>query len=373
MAAAGRSDTSGLLRLAMAILAGIALFLAIDRTVFGSALYFRWVAPTSGLGSMAQALERVAVGPQDRSAIVVMGDSRVGEGFSAELATLEARRLGSATNFVNAAVAGSPPRVWYYMLRRVFADGRKVAGVAIMLTSYHDNDPENTADWRPDIVFVHPLLSPGDIVDFPESFVSAPARIEAVEAIAFRGWFYKNDVQDFLRAPERRIRDVLAWRAYGPAWIAAYPGRDTSLAGLTWDLQTGQLSMPPGRNVPADASIAPYMAGLRQFGGRPPDNQVAVAYRQEWLGGIAELCRQAGATLYVFRIPRGPLHALADADDEPTGVVAELARAGRIVLLPAATFDDLERPEFFFDALHMNRAGRSLFSAGIAKAIRSAG
>ncbi len=356
-------------RLCIAVVAGIALFFAIDRAVFGSSLYFRWVAPASGLGTMSQALDRIAHAPADRSAVIVIGDSRIGEGFSAELATGEASRLGSPVSFANGAVAGSMPRVWYYMLRRIFQDEPRLAGIAIMLSSYHDNDPEPSADRLGDIVFVHPLLSLADIAEFPPSFPSGPAQTEAAEAILFRGLFYKNDLQDFLYDPARRVTEVRAWREHGREWVAAYPGRDASLAGLTMDLRTGQLTgaMPPG-----DLMVH-YANNLREYGGRPPDNPAAESYRREWLGGIADLCRRAGVTLYVFRIPRGPLHGLVDADEQPTGVVAELARSGRIVLLPAATFDGLERPEFFFDALHMNHAGRELFSAAIARAIGSAG
>ncbi len=125
--------------------------------------------------------------------------------------------------------------------------------------------------------------------------------------------------------------------------------------------------------MPAGDTLPRYTQILHQYNGRPPDNRAAASYRSEWLGGIADMCREAGVKLYVFRIPRGPLHGMVDADEQPTGTVADLARSGRIVLLPATAFDGLERPEFFFDTLHMNHAGRELFSVEIARAIAQAG
>jgi lysophospholipase L1-like esterase len=39
----------------------------------------------------------------------------------------------------------------------------------------------------------------------------------------------------------------------------------------------------------------------------------------------------------------------------------------QITILPADTFVDLERPELFADGLHLNREGRPVFSARVAK------
>lgn len=43
-------------------------------------------------------------------------------------------------------------------------------------------------------------------------------------------------------------------------------------------------------------------------------------------------------------------------------MVRTLARAERVSLVPEAIFDHLERPEYFFDGLHLNREGRRIFS-----------
>ena len=323
----------------------------------------------SSVGTMSQTIGRIDQIPDGKKGILVMGNSKVGEGFSAKMATEEAGRFGSSDKFENGAVAGTTPRVWFYLLRQLSAPADRLAAIVVMADSYHDNDDEEPEERRTDIAFLHPLLSLTDLTDFPWSFRSWPAQLEAIEAILFKGLFYKADLQDFARNPRQRIHDVRAWRQHGSEWIANYPGHDTSLDGLDLDPATGKLSVLPGHKAIAPENLIPYTQRLRRYGGRPPDSAAAAAYRREWFGRLATFAKQNGIKLFVFRIPRGPLHYLADIDNEPTGALADLARQGALELLPASLFDNLERPEFFFDELHMNAAGRQLFSVKLADAV----
>lgn len=88
--------------------------------------------------------------------------------------------------------------------------------------------------------------------------------------------------------------------------------------------------------------------------GRFPDNAASAACRGNGCHASPEMCQRAGARLFVFRIPRGPLHWMVGDDDRPTGVLADL--------LPAALFDHLGRPPYFFDELYMSAVGRAAFS-----------
>ena len=350
-------------------LLGVLLFFLIDGAIFRSGWYFRRVAPLSSLGQMAIAIDDIRHIPTGKHAVLVIGDSRAGEGFSMPTAQRAASAMDLPYVFYNAAVAGTTPRVWYYLLRQIDNPGERLAAVAVMVTSYHDDEPEDLAERPSDIAFVHPLLTLTDLTDFPGSFPSGATRLQAVEAILFKGLFYGADVRSFLANPAERIRSVAAWHRHGFEWIRNYPGRDPSLQGLGLDLTTGKLTVPAGAPSLQTDMLPSYAEELRRFHGRPPDNAGAAAYRREWLGRIAALCRQANVRLFVYRIPRGPLHDLVDADDAPTGVLADMAQAGSLELLPARLFDDLERPEFFFDRLHMDSAGRALFSDRLARAI----
>lgn len=360
-----RNSTLALLQVAV----GIALFLAVDGAIFRSGLYAPWVAPTSGVGAVLRVVDGISRIPLGHRSVLVLGDSRIAEGFSASLATTTAAASGSALTFTSGGVPGTLPRVWYYILRQVEHPAARLAAVAIMTTSYHDDVADALAGRRSDILFAHPLLRLSDLPVFPPSFPTRPEQLEAAEAILFAGLFYKADLQDFIADPAERIRQVLAWRAHGREWIANYQGNDGTLAGLGFDLQTGALSVASEHASPRPAALAAYAANLRANHGRFADSDAAAAYRREWFGRIAALCRHAGIPLIVFRIPRGPLHHMVDADAQPTGVLEAMAQAGELKLLPADTFDSLEWPQYFFDDLHLNHAGRQAFSVALARAV----
>jgi len=40
-----------------------------------------------------------------------------------------------------------------------------------------------------------------------------------------------------------------------------------------------------------------------------------------------------------------------------------------LAVLPASTFRDLERPDFFADGLHLNRSGRPIFTTRMAEQV----
>ena len=359
--------SSGVRRVFLQLICGTLLFLAIDAALFRTGAWLRWVAPTSGLGNVKQALANVAHLPPRKGGVVVMGDSRMGEGFSAPVATDAATRAGAALTFANGAVAGSLPRGWFYMLRQAGGAEDRVAAVVIAVESFHDDDRGIQAERREDLLFVHPFLRLADLFDYPFTYLDPASRMQAAEAILFKGLFFKSDLQDFLTHPLARIREADAWRKHGLEWMAAYPGQKADVTGMTIDAVSGAVAFSSPR--PVDPTLQTYVDLLRRYRGRPPENTGATEYRRLWLGRLADWCRDHGSVLYVLRLPRGPLHHTLAPDDAATGVVAQMEAAGRLRTLPAATFAALERPEYFFDGLHMNGAGRVLFSGTLGRAM----
>jgi hypothetical protein len=348
------------------IVAGIVLFVAFDTAVFASGLYLRWVSPDSGLGNLFYAMRFTAKSPAVQGGMIVLGDSRMAEGFSARLASEEGQRLGASHAFFNSAVPGTTPRVWYYMLRHYRDLGVRPAAVVLMAESFRDAPSGAAADRLSDIAYVHPYVGWKDIATFPLSYLTTPRRIEALEAVLFKGWLFQGDIEDFIRQPLKRIKVVELWRKHGGEWIDGYPGHDESLAGLTLNLATGDIGWPPGPET-LPRAVRDYVADFEKNRGDPRGTIDAARYNRDWYGATAELCHEMGAKLIVFRLPRGPLHYLAAPQGEPRGALTELAAAGDAVLIDENMFDDLEHPGFFFDQLHMNRAGRENFSPRLAR------
>jgi hypothetical protein len=57
--------------------------------------------------------------------------------------------------------------------------------------------------------------------------------------------------------------------------------------------------------------------------------------------------------------------------EQPAGFVDSAARLPKVTVLPGETFTDLERPEVFADALHLNREGRPIFSTRLGEKVES--
>src|SRR5271165_5951255 len=87
-----------------------ALLFSLDAALFRTGLYRPLIEPQSYAGETELALRQASA----RDAVVVVGDSRIAEGFSATVANGVTH---GAPFFVNASVHGSTLRCWYYLLR----------------------------------------------------------------------------------------------------------------------------------------------------------------------------------------------------------------------------------------------------------------
>jgi lysophospholipase L1-like esterase len=86
------------------------------------------------------------------------------------------------------------------------------------------------------------------------------------------------------------------------------------------------------------------------------------AYRSLWIGDITARYREHGVPVIVFQMPRGPYHMQMVPALPANGAYAAMADAGQVKLLDATTFVDLEQPQYFFDQIHLNSAGRRKLS-----------
>src|SRR5437762_4131154 len=112
------------------LLFGVAAFVCLDGIIFHSGLYVSILAPDSYAGRLAVLTraeeQRPASGLKE---VLVLGDSRMAEGFS----TTVANELGSAAGFkfVSLAEPGSAVSSWYYMLREVDPTARRYWAIVV--------------------------------------------------------------------------------------------------------------------------------------------------------------------------------------------------------------------------------------------------
>jgi hypothetical protein len=118
------------LHVARNLFLGIAVFLCVDGAIFHSGLYVSILAPSSYAGRVW----RITRAEKDRAPsalkeVLVLGDSRIAEGFSATLAN----ELGSPAGlkFVSLAEPAASANPWYYMVREVDPTTRRYAAIVV--------------------------------------------------------------------------------------------------------------------------------------------------------------------------------------------------------------------------------------------------
>jgi hypothetical protein len=359
------SGQSGVARGALWIALALAAFFVADSLIFRAGWYNQYLEPDSSTGSLEFQLQWLKDAPAPHNPeVLVIGDSRIAEGFSSRTATAV---TDNRLHFWNFGLAGTTPRVWYYTLRDADPTRRRFAAIAIAIDNYSDRDWVNESEDRPsDLNFLVMRLGLGDCVDFAMSMYSMENREHAGFGCLFRGTVLRNDVQTFLAHRRARLTHAADWLKNGLGYNSGYGGKTENLRGLTVDWSKRSIGFPDDVSESIRANVTTFV--LRE---PVPQTGALRRYRQRWLGGIIDLYKDSPTRLIFFQLPRAPLVDPEANQSRAPRFVDAAARLPRVDVLPAATFTDLERPEMFADGLHLNRDGRPVFSTRLAGAIET--
>jgi hypothetical protein len=338
-------------------------FFAADAMLFRTGWYGELLEPDSSAGQLESHLYWVENARAPRvPQVLVVGDSRIAEGFSARMA---GAAVGQSLYFWNFGVAGTPARVWYYALRDLDPDRRRFAAIVIALDQYSDEDGiENPEDRIIDQNYLVMRLGLGDCPDFAASFSSMEYRHRVLAGCLFRGTMLRGDVQAFLRGPEGRRKHAEDWLGNGLNYINAYGGKVENVSGLSVDFSSRTIHYPDGLSdrtrFEIKNSVLPEPV---------PQTGALTRYRQRWLGGIIDLYKDSPTRIVFLQLPHSPLPR--PESTVPATFIASTSRMPRVNVFPKDLFADLERPELFGDGLHLNREGRPAFTTRIAERVRS--
>lgn len=336
-------------------LAALALFLAFDGLLFHSGFYNRYVEPDSSAGEIEYRSHSLRESKQEE--IVVVGDSRVAEGFSASLAD---KIAGHGRHFFNFGIGGTSPRIWYYMLRDQDPRRNRFPAVVIAMGAYTDEDrivPEDD-----NVNHLNYLAGRLRYTDCPEFAMSFPAarRAQMFGGCVFRGLAFRSDVKDFLHAPELRLtRSKLSYE-HIREFLDAYGGGPEQVTGISADFKARTLVFPPGLKQQQIASINGMVMPVIV-----PQTGRLTSYRERWLGAIVNLYKGTRTRVIFVELPRAPLPI--PEPPTPPRFIARAATLPNVKVLPSATFRDLERPDYFGDGLHLNKYGRVPFTERLAQ------
>jgi hypothetical protein len=339
------------LHVARNLFLGIAAFICVDGVIFHTGLYTAILAPESYAGRVAVLTRAEKERPaSDLKEVLVLGDSRMAEGFSAKIAD----HLGSAAGFkfVTLAEPASTANTWYYMLREVDPTARRYWAIVVPYGIGYE--PTSAEPLR--ISMAAPLLRYGDCFTFASAFQQWSGRFRAFTACILRGSAYQSDVADFLEHPIARIKSV----EREPAMVharAVYKGRDYDMVGTSYDPTTGQMTFPPRLTESQREAIRKSLLQPSQS-----EMQYSLRLQRDWIPRILNRYSTSPTAIVLTPVPRGPF------DELPAFSVAQRAPfpqvlAQRAVLsLPEQTFDFLEKPDYYFDAFHLNAKGRQRFT-----------
>jgi hypothetical protein len=337
-------------RVAQNLFLGIAAFICVDGAIFHSGIYVSILAPSSYAGRIARITraekERASSGLKE---VLVLGDSRIAEGFSATLAN----ELGSPAGlkFVSLAEPAASANTWYYMVRKVDPTARRYS--AIIVPYGIGYEPSSADALR--VSMTAPLLRYGDCFNFASGFQRLSGRFRAFIACILRGSAYQDDVVDFLTHPLARIKSVRQADQKHPA--TEYKGRDYDLVGTSYDVSTGQVTFAPKLT---EAQRVAFRKSLIQPS--QSDTEYSLKLQRDWIPRIMNRYSHSPTAIVLTPLPRGPFLQLGGLSRGYESVLPSSVIQRTSFSLPGHTFDFLEKPEYYFDAFHLNAKGREKFT-----------
>jgi hypothetical protein len=372
-----------------------AVFLLCEILLFHSGFYARILDPDlSATGYLERIFSSEARRPPTgKKEILVAGNSRIGEGFSAKIANNyqpltagpcsrsqgvadcgRSPRAGAAAGgepeagywFLNFGVNATGVRVWYYLVRDVDPHRDRYAAIAIPIDDYDDpDDYEDVAERASEMPLLANRLKLTDLIPYTLSFHTWAPRREVLRDALLLGATYQRDFQLFVEHPIRRLRKVADLRAHGAQMRYDYLGMNHSLAGLQVDWTNQRVTFPPSMT---EQERRDYSS---RFFSRPPQLARNRAFEVRWLGALVDLYRNSKTRIILFQPPRSPAPRPTPLAHLQWTIIDELRKRPWVRVIDRHTFEDLERPELFADHVHLNSTGRQLFSPRFAQAIEA--
>ena len=328
--------------------------------LFRTRLYMSILEPDSSAGLLELILrrEKEAQNKAGDNLVVTLGNSRMG--YVPKGVDLRPRQTGYAVR--TAGVAGSDPRTWYYLLRDLDPTARRYRAIVFGVDDYDDEDHLFNPD--DDIRALHYCIARlrlSDAIEFARSFHSREVQWEAFRSTVLKGIPLQSDIQAFLSHPRKRIEDVQLYHRGFAEWTYNFVESSRSMVGLQIDWSTLTAMYPAGLTKEQKDTVRAFL--LHEV---DPQTGRLAQFLGTWLGRTADRYRGTPTKIVFFRLPRGPIPRPDYLVKKRSSSIRELASRSNVILANEHLFDSLEHPEFFKDAMHMNRDGVERFSAMLA-------
>jgi hypothetical protein len=344
------------------ILAIASFFVAFEAILFHTGFYSSIVQPDSSTGYMELQLRNEIARPKpDRNQVLAVGHSRM----ALLPRVVNQDKPGTGYTFATIGLGGTTPRIWYYGLRAVDPDAHNYAAIVI---PYDDSNEPDTYDYQTereaDLHYLIARLGLRDLRDFPWTYQDKKLQWTIVRGMILKGTIYERDFLEFLTHPIERIKKARYYATDSAGWYYGYGGEAKSLAGLQIDWQHKTAHFPDG----FPESERKQIEGLL-FPALPPNEGRQTAYLRYWYGRIVDHYRGSDTKLIFLRVPRAPTSP-PDAPPKLDSAIRQIASQPNVVVLDERLFNQLEHPDLFWDAQHLNRDGMEQFSKILAAEVR---
>jgi hypothetical protein len=344
------------------VLAAILCFGALEGILFHTGLYSSIIEPVSTTGYMELYLRAEVRRPKpNRNQVLAVGHSRM----ALLPRVVNEEKPGTGYTFASIGLGGTTPRIWYYALRAVDPTAHTYAAIVIPTDDFNEPD---TADYQSereaDLHYLLARLELRDLMDFPWTYPNKKLQWAVFRGIILKGFVYKRDFLEFLDHPLARIAKAHFYARESAGWYYSFGGTDANLAGLRidWQHQTMQFPdrIPESERKEIEGTVFPTL---------PPDAGRQTAYLRYWYGKIIEHYRSSGTKLIFMRVPRAPTSP-PDPAPKLNSAIRQIASEPNVIVLNEHFFDQLEHPDLFWDAQHLNRPGMEAFSRILAAEVR---
>jgi hypothetical protein len=342
----------------------VLFFAGLELLLFHTGLYSAIVEPDSSTGFMELQLRNEIKRPKpNRNQVLAVGHSRMAlmPRISNEM------QPGTGYTFASIGLGGTTPRTWYYALRAVDPTARNYAAIVIPTDDFNEPDTyDYQSERETDLHYLIARLGFRDLFEFPWTYQSDKLKWVAFRGILLKGFVYKRDFLEFLEDPMARIAKARYYARDSAGWYYGYGGVDKSLAGLEIDWLHKTIEFPD--RIPEDerkqvqGTVFPIL---------PPDAGRETAYLRYWYGRILDHYRGSGTKIFFLRVPRAPVSP-PDPAPKLNSAVRQIASQPDVVVLDEHLFDQLEHPDLFWDAQHLNREGSERFSLILATEVQKA-
>jgi hypothetical protein len=330
----------------------VAIFILLDGVIFHTSLYQSMLEPRSNAGRVAALLrEEKQRRPSGDKEIIVLGDSRMGIGFSEEIANAIAAERN--VNFVNRSMPESLPRLWYYLLREIDPSASRYQAIVLPLKLDLDPAPLHTTPVH--ISQTAPLLHYTDAFSFAASFDHWQDQSRAFAACLLRGIAFQPDVLNFLEHPLQRISHLRQPpREVRPQAFRQHAQRD--VVGLEYDAATNELKIPERLSKRQRSSIQNSIQQAKQVA----RSATCGSNCYDWTRRILERYDLSETSVVLVHLPKGPLGL--EETNAANNTAAEAFRGHRVVMFDPAQFAFLEQPAYYMDGSHLNGKGQEQFT-----------